>query len=134
MAITTTDELKAAFREAVTVAGGRPDAIDEELWERDVEIAPRVLGDDRWWRVAVDGIAEPRVIDSESIVRELAFVLIANPETAVTMWQADADEAKAYELLGAAGLKLLDERRAAQDAVVQAEVAEALDIALGGRR
>ncbi|MFF3671710.1 hypothetical protein [Microtetraspora malaysiensis] len=132
MPITTVQELLAAARNAFDGRGVDLRAVDDALWDADLQIIPTAR-DDRYWRLVVDAVDEPRVIDSEDLPRELALILIAQPTATVIVRLADEDEAHAYALLGESGLRDLDRARAAAAAAMGAEVADALDIALGGQ-
>lgn len=129
--ITNLKELTAAYRDAVTSCGADSLAISDALWERDLDVVPRVLDDDRRWRIIIGGTLDLRVISSECIIRELAFAMINNPDATISIRQADDDESRAYALLGVNGLRLLDERRAAEAKAVQVEVVEAMNAVLG---
>ncbi|MGI5485184.1 hypothetical protein [Microtetraspora malaysiensis] len=132
---TTTQRLQEKYWAALATA--LPDrveeqrAVDSALDTAELDVVPRVWGDERRWRLAVDAVDEPRVIDSEDLARELAQALIDHPDATVIVRPADDDEAHAHDLLGADGLRTLDEQRRQEDAAMAEETAAALIAALG---
>ncbi|MGI5153618.1 hypothetical protein [Microbispora sp. CA-102843] len=130
MPITTLQQLHDATRNALDGAGVNAGVVSDALYYADLQIIPTV-NDDRYWRLLVNGVDEQRVIDSEDLPRELALVLAANPGMPVMVRLALEEEAHAYALLGAVGLRELDEKRRREDAAIAEELAAALTAALG---
>ncbi|MEV4320969.1 hypothetical protein AB0J37_01920 [Microbispora rosea] len=130
MPITTVQELHDATRNALDGAGFDAGTVCDALYYADMQIVPTVC-DDRYWRLFVATEHEPRVLDSEDLPRELALVLINQPAAAVVVRPADEEEAHAFMLLGADGLRELDAKRHAEDAAIAEETAAALAAALG---
>ncbi|MFF4779426.1 hypothetical protein ACFY05_42085 [Microtetraspora fusca] len=122
----------AALATALPDRSEEQQAVDAAFDVAELDVVPRVWGDERHWRLVIAGVDEPRVIASEDLARELALALIAQPTAPLLARLADDEETHAYVLLGADGLRQLDQRRAAAAALMQAEVVEALDIALSG--
>ncbi|MEU9888653.1 hypothetical protein [Sphaerisporangium sp. NPDC051011] len=131
---TTIDQLYRKYREARDGAlAGRDDlarALDDALDLADLDIIPRVWGDDRHWRIVLDGQALPAVADAEAVAHELVFALIGHPVAEVALRPADPQEVRAFALRGGEGLAELDRRRAEHDLAIAHETAAAITAAL----
>ncbi|MDX3106057.1 zinc finger domain-containing protein [Nonomuraea angiospora] len=128
---TTSDALRKAYHRAAAAVGVPADTLDTALWEQDLDVVPHLVGDERQWRLAIGGTEEARVLDSEELLGELGFALLAHPQTSLALRPAEQDEVAAFMLFGADGLSGLDERRRRQEELVGREVVEALTIAIG---
>lgn len=108
---TTAAELREIYARTLSSTGLDPEVLDTRLWDCDLEVVPRVIGDERHWRASVHGTAEARLLDAEDLLRELAFLLLRHPDEPIAVRTADAEEVAAYLLLGGEGLTGLDQRR-----------------------
>lgn len=127
---TTSEALRQAYRLAAEAVGVPADTLDTALWEQDLEVVPRLVGDERHWRVILNGVDDSRVIDSDELLAELGILLLGNPEAIIGVRPADQSETAAFALLGEDGLAGLDERRMGQELLLRQEVAEALTAAI----
>ncbi|MFD9943215.1 hypothetical protein ACFWYW_14520 [Nonomuraea sp. NPDC059023] len=130
MPAATREQLRLTVLEALRAAGADHERVDTALWDCDLEIVPRLIGDERHWRLIVDGRDQPRLLDADELLREFAFTLISRPCASVIVRPADAEEVNAFLFLGSPGLAGVDERRQRVEALVGQELVEALDAAL----
>lgn len=131
---TTIQQLHKKYRDALDGAlSGHEDlvrAVDDALDVAELDIIPRVWGDERRWRIVLDDEALPAVVDAEDIAREFVFTLISHPDAVVELRPADAEEARVFALLGVEALAELDRRRAEEERAIAHETAAALTAAL----
>lgn len=131
---TTVKELHEKYREALAAAlPGRDEdqkAVDNCLDIAELDIIPRVWGDERRFRVVIDGHPLWAVIDAQDAAQQLAFALIGHPAETVALRPADDEEVRVFATHGAEGLAELDRRRAEHERAIAHETAAALTAAL----
>jgi hypothetical protein len=113
---TTVEQLHRKYREALDSAlAGREDlaqALDDALDAYEIDLIPRVWGDDRRWRILLDGHPLRGIVDADQLALEVALTLIRQPVGDISVRPAVHEEIRVSGLRGAEGLDELDRRQA----------------------